>query len=207
MTRSTLAFATAARAAGAVVALGYLTGLVAGAVIGLIGALAAITFGRALLRDRSDHIRSSVALALIGLALAVGALRWGAYELESLRGIQAVFGPTIVTGSPYEIAATGAAAAAAVAAAGVWLGSWTRPRAWWAGDAGLVAVAVVTIYAGPSLGGGTDLVWIWAAAIAAAASGATLLSMVTRGRAAWFVLLGSALSLAAATAVLVIGAT
>ena len=171
---------------------GYLLGLVPGLVVSLVGGLALITYGRALLLDSHAASLSVAALAVTSGALGVAALRWGTLDLAELRGVQAVLGPTVMVG-PTELSAAGiAAAAASLIALGVW---WTAPTsvglAWtlWSALEGILwALAVVTVFFDPAgaawsgLGVGAFLVELgrWAAAVAVASAIAFGIAWVQR---------------------------
>ncbi|MGH2693430.1 MAG: hypothetical protein ACRDJJ_01315, partial [Actinomycetota bacterium] len=60
-----LAFSAATRAAGLVIALGYLLGLVPGPLVAVVGGLALVTFGRGLLCRRGDEAVAGAALAVV----------------------------------------------------------------------------------------------------------------------------------------------
>ena len=151
-------FATGTRVAGAVLVLGYVSGLVPGAVVSLAGGLALMTFGRALLLDRRGTSVAGAALAIAAGALGVAGLRWGTLSLEELVGAQSVLGPTILV-EPEEIAiAAGAALVAALVAVAVWS---TEPVAtektsivWSRVEAILAVAAAVLVFAAPATGGG-----------------------------------------------------
>lgn len=187
---SPAAFASGTRAAGAVIALGYLLGFVPGPVVAVVGGLALITYGRALLLARIPAALEGVAVAVVAGALGIGALRWEALGLAELRGVQAVLGPTVLVGPTQVAVATGVAAGAALVALAVWLSApWPKTRfglAWSALEAVVGALAIVTVFFDPAesgLGGGgagsaTAQLLRWAG-VTAVAAGAV-------GAAAWF---------------------
>ncbi len=154
---SPAAFASGTRAAGIVIALGYLLGVVAGPVVAVVGGLALITYGRSLLLMRIPAAIAGGAIAVIAGSLGVGALRWEALELAELRGAQAVLGPTLLVGPTQTAVAVAIAAAAALVALAVWLSApWPTARAgyvWSALEAVLVALAIVTVFFDPSRSG------------------------------------------------------
>lgn len=115
------AASSAARAAGAVVAAGFVLGVVAGPVTGVIGGLALVTFGRALTLDRVHEVRFALALAVLAGAIGIAVLRWGTLDLDDLRGVQAVLGPTVLVGPERAAAACIAAACGGILALGAWL--------------------------------------------------------------------------------------
>ena len=96
-------FSVAARAAGSILAAGYILGMVPGPVIAVVGALALVTFGRILLAPRVEAALDAAALALFSAALLAGALRWGTLDLAEIRGAQTVLGPTVLLG-PLDLA-------------------------------------------------------------------------------------------------------
>ncbi len=148
-------FALATRVAGAVLALGYLGGIVRGPLVSVIAALALITLGRALLMNRDDAFFVCASLALFGAALLVGALRWGSLELGEIRGAQSVLGPTLLIGPTAAAAASSAAAVAAALALVTWLApsaaGGDEARLWWLAEAVLGGVALVSIFWGPEI--------------------------------------------------------
>lgn len=151
-------FATGTRVAGAVLMLGYLSGLVPGAIVSLVGGLALITFGRALLLDRGATAVSGAALAITAGALGIAALRWGTLSLGSLVGAQSVLGPTILVGPEASAVASGVALGAALVASAAWAvepSGVDRASRIWAGFEGVLAVlAAALVFAAPGTGGG-----------------------------------------------------
>ena len=155
MSADRLALSSGARAAGAVISLGYLVGVIPGAVPAVAAGLALVAFGRGLVVDRARSVQVAFSWAALALALLVAALRWGTVSLDELRGAQAVLGPTVLV-QPDE-AAVGAwlAVAGGVLAAGVLLAA-APPTGWrsWlivAGEASVPALALVTAFWGPAL--------------------------------------------------------
>lgn len=189
--RSVAAYSVAARAGGVVVALGYLVGLVPGPIVAVVGALALVTFGRNLLLDPGAALVSGAALAVVGGAVGIAALRWSALDLGDIRGVQSVLGPTVLVGPTQAAVAAGIAAGGATTALAVWCARpWPRGRvqlAWWLLEATVGALAIVTVFLDPaqsalSAGGVADAavqIARWAAVVAvvtgAAAGGAWLL--------------------------------
>jgi len=132
--------------------LGLALGVVPGTVPAFIGGVSLITLGR-----RAD-LRTTASLAILAIALGIGALRWSTVDLQKLFGIQEVLGPSVLVGPQLPATATGLAAAAALAALMVWrvpslepllvlpggLGVWsTRIWTWletWAPAAGITSV-------------------------------------------------------------------
>ena len=150
-------FATGTRVAGFVLVLGYVSGLVPGAVVSLVGGLALITFGRALLLDRHGTSIAATALAIAAGALGVAALRWGTLTIEELVGVQSVLGPTVLVGPESAALATGVALAATIAAVAVWSTEplvSERPARLWSRAEGILAIAgAVLVFAAPAAGG------------------------------------------------------
>ena len=151
-------FATVTRVAGAVLIVGYVSGIVPGAVMSLVGGLALITFGRALMLDRMTTALSGAALAIAAGALGVGALRWGTLSLSELVGAQSVLGPTIIVGPEVSAVSSGVALGAALVAVAAWSieppGTDRRSRMWSRVE-GILAVLVATVvFAAPGTGGG-----------------------------------------------------
>lgn len=151
------AFSAGARVAGAVIVLGYLSGLVAGPVVAVAGGLALMTLGRALLMPPRDEFIAAGALAVTAGALGIAALRWQALDLGELRGVQAVLGPTVLVGPTEAAIASWLGAGAAIVALGLWLGSSSPSgrweRIWLAAEAFVGALAVVSVFWGPALVG------------------------------------------------------
>ena len=150
-------FATGTRVAGAVLVAGYVSGLVPGAVVSLVGGLALITFGRALLLDRRATVVSGAALAIAAGALGVAALRWGTLSLRELVGVQSVLGPSVVVGPTEAAIASAVALGAAVVALAAWsiepVGPDRRARVWSRVEATLGVLAATMVFAAPGSGG------------------------------------------------------
>ncbi len=153
--------------------------MVDGPVTGVVGGLALITFGRALILDRVHEVRLALALGLLAGALGVAVLRWSTLDLAALRGAQAVLGPTLLVGPAETAAACIAAAVGGAIALGAWLeesapegaplralplpealvGSASLAAAFWGpaprgmnlGDL-MVAVAAIALFAGVGVG-------------------------------------------------------
>ena len=149
-----------ARAAGFVLALGYLLGLVRGPLPAVVGALALITLGRVAATTGWDDVLLAGALAVLGGALGVGGLRWDTLDLAQLRGAQAVLGPTVLVEPAAVAAACWVAALAGTAALAVWLATVRRAEeglggplvaALWFGEAALGGLAIVTVFWGVSV--------------------------------------------------------
>lgn len=143
------------------IVIGYLSGLVPGAVVSIVGGLALITFGRALLLDRVAGAMSGAALAVAAGALGVGALRWGTLEIEGIIGAQSVLGPTVIVGPTAAAGASSAAMVAGLLALGVWSSEphfeARAARLWGLLEVFLAIAAVIVAFAVPAAGGGTGL--------------------------------------------------
>ena len=151
------AFATGTRVAGVVLILGYLSGLVPGQIVSLVGGLALITFGRMLLLDRKDTAVAGAALAVAAGSFGIAALRWGTLSLETLVGAQSVMGPTILVGPEAPALASGAALGAAIVAIAAWstqpAGLDRRGRMWGRVEAIVAVLAATLVFASPGSGG------------------------------------------------------
>ena len=150
----------AARVAGAVIAGGYLVGLVPGTLGAAIGALGLLSFGRSLAAKTPRGLIELAAFGVIALGAPAGALRWGSSSLDAVRGAQAVLGPTVLI-EPREAAiGAGLAAGAGVVALGLWL-SVLRPQgivSWSLSclEGAVAALLLATAFWGPAVvtGGG-----------------------------------------------------
>ena len=176
----------------------------------LVGGLALITFGRALLLDRSGTAVSGVALAIAAGALGIAALRWGTLSLEGLVGAQSVLGPTILVGPEVPAIASGVALGAALLATAAWV---TEPRGTdrlsrvWSRAEGILAVAAATIvFAAPGTGGSVgdllaepDEVAVTAASVVVGIAVVVLAPRLLRStKVRWTVLVVSAVAVIAA---------
>lgn len=189
--RSLLALSTFSRVAGSAIALGYLTGLVAGPLAVVVAAVALVTFGRAL-ADTTRPYLGPAAFAVIALAAAVGALRWGSSSLDAIRGAQAVLGPTVLIEPQQAAIGAGLAAGAGVVALSLWLSAHRAPDlvsfAWSCGEAIVAALLLATAFWGPALvapGGGVAAelakdVGAWVLVVGAASLPAVGLSLLWR---------------------------
>jgi hypothetical protein len=181
---SIVAVSAGARAAGSVIALGYLLGFVGGPVLAVIGGLALITYGRALLVDRGTGLVAGASLAIAAGALGVGALRWGSLSLGDLRGVQSVLGPTLLVGPDKAAIASAIAAGSALIALSVWMASFgegialrSRRALVWLLEGAVGSFAVVTVFfdpaesalAGGDLGRTLLTIGRWAGSVAGAA--------------------------------------
>jgi hypothetical protein len=147
-------FSIGARVAGGVITAGYLLGLLPGPIVAVVGGLGLITFGRTLLVGRLEGGQAGAALAVAASALGVGALRWGTLDIGELRAVQSVLGPTILVGPDAAAAASIIAMTGAAVSVAVWLlvpqpPRRLRPSAAAAVEAGLAALAIVTVFADP----------------------------------------------------------
>lgn len=184
------------------IVVGYLSGLVPGAIVSIVGGLALITFGRALLLDRDGGAVSGAALAVAAGSLGVGALRWGTLEIEGIIGAQSVLGPTVMVGPTAAAAASCAAMVAGVVAFGVWSApsriEGRRARLWGLFEVVLAIVAVIAVFAMPAAGGGTGfgaifeavgrdpLEWVaWAGALVVSVAVAIGVALVVHRRRSW----------------------
>ena len=208
MTSPATEWSAGARAAGLVITLGYLLGLVTGPVVAVVGGLALVTLGRSAAGSAPGDLALSGSLAVLAGALGVGALRWGALDLGEVRGIQAVLGPTVLVGPGPAAAACAAAAIAAIVALGCWLTAALRqdvrgpvpgpgwsarvPRVAWVLEGFVGGLAVVTVFWGPSIprGAGSGRLlgslatWVFTAA-AAGGAGLALALWLNRRPGTW----------------------
>ena len=151
------AFATGTRVAGAVLILGYISGIVPGAIVSVVGAFALMTLGRALLLDRTATAVSAVALAITAGAFGIAGLRWGTLSLPELIGVQSVLGSTILVGPELSAIASVLALGATLIAATAWAtepqGRGRVERLWGHIEAILVVIAAAVVFAAPGAGG------------------------------------------------------
>ena len=148
------ALAAAARVAGAVIALGYLSGVVPGTLVAAALALGALTFGRSITAPERG-LTAIAAFGIIVIATTVGALRWGNASLDAIRGAQAVLGPTVLIDPQEAAVGAGLAAGAGVVALSVWL-SVLRPKGLWSWvitslEGAVVALCLATAFWGPAV--------------------------------------------------------
>ena len=195
-------FATGTRVAGAVLIVGYLSGLVPGQVVSLVGGLALITFGRMLLLDRSETAVAGAALAVVAGSLGISALRWGTLSLDGLVGAQSVLGPTILVGPQAPATSSAVALAAAIVATAAWstqpAGVDRTSRVWGRAEAILAVLAATLVFAAPGSGGGIGALLedpaelaLPAGAIAAGAAAVVLAPRFLGSRRARWVVLGA----------------
>ena len=210
------AFATGTRVAGVVLIVGYLSGLVPGQIVSLVGGLALITFGRMLLLDRQDTAVAGAALAIAAGSLGIPALRWGTLSIERLVGAQSVLGPTILVGPEGPAISSGVALAAAIIAIAAWAAQPVgvdRPSRVWGRLEGVVAVlAIALVFAAPGSGGSLSALFgdpvelaATAGTIAAGVVVVLAASRVLRSRRARWVVLGVCGVAVAASATVVAG--
>jgi hypothetical protein len=211
------AFATGTRVAGVVLIVGYLSGLVPGQIVSLVGGLALITFGRMLLLERKDTAVAGAALAVAAGSFGIPALRWGTLSLESLVGAQSVIGPTILVGPETSAIAAGVALGAALVAIAAWstqpVGVDKTARAWGRVEGVVAVLAATLVFAAPGAGGSmTELfgdpveLAPTAATIAAGAVIVLLAPKVLRSRKAHWIVLALCGVAVGAAAALVAGA-
>lgn len=161
------------RAAGAVFALGYLLGFLDGAIVAPVAGIALMVLGRAVVEDKDDDVLiSAVTLSIFAGALGVAALRWNTLRIGTLRGAQAVLGPTLLV-EPVTLATAGWLAAIG---AGVALAVWSvfpAPggrigSALALAEASVGALAIATVSWGPTLSGGIDATGVFGWALVTA---------------------------------------
>ena len=149
------------RAAGAVFALGYLLGLVDGAIVAPVAGIALMVLGRVVVEEKDDYVLiSAVSLSVFAGALGVAALRWNTLQIGTLRGAQAVLGPTLLVEPVTVATAAWLAAIGAAVALGVW-SVFPAPEGRVGSVLALVeasvgALAIATVSWGPALSGGID---------------------------------------------------
>lgn len=189
--RSLVGLSLFARVAGAVVALGYLLGLVPGDVTAVIAAAALLSFGRGVAPQSTHSYLGLAAFGAIALAAAVGALRWATSSLDAIRGAQAVLGPTVLVEPQQAAIGSGLAAGAGILALSVWLAAH-RPAgpvsfAVSCAEAVVVALLLATCFWGPAVVvGGPDAaelakdVAAWVLVVLAATLPAVALSLLWR---------------------------
>ena len=116
--------------------------------------MALITYGRNLLLERNASLLSGAALAVLGGALGIAALRWGALDLGDIRGVQSVLGPTVLVGPTLAAAAAIVATVGACVALAVWSARpWPRARleqGWWALELVVGSFAIATVFLDPA---------------------------------------------------------
>jgi hypothetical protein len=197
--------------AGVVGALGYLTGLVDGPLLGVVGGLALVALGRGLLAAEGAELIAPASFAVVAGAAGVVSLRWGTLELDSIGGIQAVLGPTMVVEPTLVAGGAIAAFVAALIAAGIGMtepvSDEVLPRWWWWVESATIAGVLGFLFVGSPL---TDFpgAGLWAGGSAAAA-GAIYLSArfaASRSMAQRVVVIGLCAAVVAVAAGLATGA-
>lgn len=195
---------------------GYLSGLVPGQIVSLVGGLALITFGRMLLLDRKETAVAGAALAIAAGSLGIPALRWGTFSIEGLVGAQSVLGPTILVGPEGPAISSGVALGAAIVAIAVWstqpVGVDRSARVWGRVEGVVAVLAIALVFAAPGSGG--SLSAMFAEPIEVAATAATIVvgvvvvlaaSRVLRSRKTRWVVLGVCGVVVAGAATIVAG--
>ena len=189
---------------------GYLAGLVPGAVMSLVGGLGLITFGRCLVSDDGRSLRATAALAIVAGALGVAALRWGTVSLQGIAGAESVFGPSIAVGPTAAASASWAGLAAGILALGVWATAPEVPlsrkaRLWSGFEVALGVLALAWVFAAPGSGGSlasiTNDPLEWAVPVVATLAGTAIAlaaARIIKSRGAWIVLIVAAAAVVAA---------
>ena len=195
---------------------GYLSGLVPGQIVSLVGGLALITFGRMLLLDRQDTAVAGAALAIAAGSLGIPALRWGTLSIERLVGAQSVLGPTILVGPEAPAISSGVALGAAIIAIAAWsaqpVGTDKSSRVWGRVEGVVAVLAIALVFAAPGSGGSLGDLFGEPAELAATAgtvvAGVVVVlaaSRVLRSRRARWIVLGVCGVAVAASAIVVAG--
>ncbi|HVM36085.1 MAG TPA: hypothetical protein VM784_12175 [Actinomycetota bacterium] len=198
----------AVRAAGLVLALPFLLGLLPGSLAAVAIGLLALAAGR-MVAVPAERLFTAAAVIVFAAATAVGAARWGSFDLDFLRGAQAVLGPTVAVAPAEAAGAAVAAAAAGTVALGLWLGR-PHPLELWGLEAIAGALILVTVFAGaalPGLGapGSFPRLVLWvagSAAIAAAAGAVATWAYVRTSKFRWRLLAAAGIVTTAAGTVL-----
>ena len=194
----------AARVAGAIGALGFLTGVVDGPIIGAVAGLALITFGRSALSPVGSELVAPAAFAVLAGAAGAAALRWGTLDLPEIRGAQGVLGPTIAV-EPQEVAllAIGALLAGSVAL-GLWLGGRggsTFFGIWWWVEALVGALFLAGLFSGPPASGLAQIgIWVGSTVIIGGVAAASSVLAADRSIGVRFIILGGCGALVTAAA-------
>ena len=166
-------------------AVGYLAGLVDGPVLGILGGVALLSFGRSLASAGRGELIAPASFGVVAGAAGVVALRWGTLELDGIGGIQAVLGP-IVSVDPAPVAAMASASlVAALVATGVGMtdppAGIATPRWWWWAEIGTMSGVLALLFvSSPSAGPGG--VALWGVATAALVALAAMTSRATSQR-------------------------
>lgn len=197
----------AARVAGVVTASGFALGLVDGPVVGVVGALALIAFGRSLAAPAGTELLGPLAFAVVAGASGVVALRWSSLELTEIRAIQAVLGPTVAVEPARAAIAAGVALVAAVVAAGIWLADDLSEAglgsAWRWLEVIAVGIVLAGLFVGPEAAGLVEVgLWIGATAVLTAVVGVVRsVTRSTRPRVRLIVVAVAGLAVAAAAGI------
>lgn len=189
MTPNEAGLSTGARVAGSVACLGYLLGLVPGPLVAVLGGLSLLTLGRAIGHEAGVAFRAVGGFAAVGLALMVGALRWGTLSLDEIRGAQAVLGPTLGVGPQEAAIGAGLAVGGAVVGLSLWFGTH-RGKGWrallvTALEGLVVGLALATLFWGPALKPLGDEDTADSLAAIAQWSGAALAAVIPAAGLAW----------------------
>ena len=192
-------------------AVGYLVGLVDGPVLGILGSVALLSFGRALASVDGGELIAPASFGVVAGAAGVVALRWGTLELDGIGGIQAVLGP-IVSVDPAPVAAMASASLlAALVATGVGMSDpgagIGTPQWWWWAEIGTVSGALALLFVSSPIAGFSGAA-LWGAATAGFVAAAAMTSRTTSQRSvlARLLIIGIC-GLVVAAAALVIGAS
>lgn len=173
----------AARVAGAVTAFGFALGVVDGPVVGVVGALALIAFGRSLAAPAGTELLGPLAFAVVAGASGIVALRWSSLELAEIRAIQAVLGPTVAVAPDQAAIAAGVALGAAIIAAGIWLADDLADSGlgvvWRWLEVVAVGLVLATLFAGPEAAGVPEFA-LWAGATAVLSGLVALVRILAR---------------------------
>ncbi len=161
MNRSDLA--TGLRVTGAIAALLLLTGVLQSSMWIVMAGLSLAALGRAMVApDRRSLILIGVSLVVLCAAIAALSLRWNTLDAASVRGTQAVLGPTLLVGPTIVAAGAWVAAISATLAIGVWvaaqpIGAEIRERGVSLGELFVLALAVAVPAWGPVAAGDPDM--------------------------------------------------
>lgn len=185
----------AARVAGAIGALGFLSGVVDGPIIGAVAGLALITFGRSALSPVGSELVAPAAFAVLAGAAGAAALRWGTLDLPEIRGAQGVLGPTIAV-EPRGVAllSIGALVAGSIAL-GLWLGGrgdrGTFFGLWWWVEALAGALFLADLFSGPSASDPLQTgIWLGSTVIIGGVAAISAILTADRSTGTRFIILG-----------------
>lgn len=193
MNRSDLV--TGLRVTGAVAALLLLTGVLQSSMWIVLAGLSLAALGRALgAADRNSLVLIGISLAVLCAAVVALSLRWNTLDAASVRGTQAVLGPTLLVGPTSVAAGAWVATIAATLAIGVWVAAqpWDsdiRERSVSLGELFVVALAVAVPAWGPVAAGDPDmgigLLGVLVATAIIAASGFGMAELVRGKKLVW----------------------